>query len=338
MLEEINDQDNSQEEENDNIERIANGIISYLEFLKKFKKAKDDTIIKQDETKFSYIFRDFNLECYIIDKKYFDDFRDDTNFDELNSILNPINEENKKKFKEELKKYLKEHPYNMPNGEEIKIYSELEDVKKVVNNFNNYTFVNESLLCDCMGVLPDNLEGKKLKVSKNKINTCLISTSNDYILTINVEKKNQEGKKEQQQNEIAEYKNLYYVEEITIKIFILLYFNEIKIQNIIKNKIKDVYNFKEYYLINKKWLNEYKEFFLYDFIIKKIEEEINIDNNNNNAAIKDNNNNYSYNKAKFNLNNIVKKIGKIRLYAETKIDNKIRDANNLIPDLKKYTN
>ena len=47
----------------------------------------------------------------------------------------------------------------MPNGEEIKIYSELEDVKEVVNNFNNYTFVNESLLCDCMGVPPNNLEG-----------------------------------------------------------------------------------------------------------------------------------------------------------------------------------
>jgi len=70
-------------------------------------------------------------------------------------------------------------------------------------------------------------------------------------------------------------------------------------------------------LINKKWLKEYKEFFLYDFFAKKIESEYK-------------NKNYSYNRIKHNLNNIVKKnLKQIRLLGETIISDFIRNANNL---------
>ena len=113
------------------------------------------------------------------------------------------------------------------------------------------------------------------------------------------------------------YKNLYYLEEITKKIFVLLNFNEQFIQNKLKKNIKDIYNFKKYYLINKKWLKEYKEFFLYDFFEKKIESEYK-------------NKNYSYNRIKHNLNNIVKKnLKQIRLLGETILSDFIRNANNL---------
>ena len=90
------------EEKENNIEKISDGIISYLEFLKLFKKVKsDDTISQEVETKnkFTYIFRQFELECYIIDKKYFDEFRRAINFNELINLLNPVNEENKKNLK-----------------------------------------------------------------------------------------------------------------------------------------------------------------------------------------------------------------------------------------------
>ena len=71
-----------------NIEKITNGIISYLEFLKEFNKVIYDDFIKKE----SYIFLQFNLECYIIDKKYLDDFKNAINFDELIYLLNPIDE------------------------------------------------------------------------------------------------------------------------------------------------------------------------------------------------------------------------------------------------------
>ena len=69
-----------------NIEKISDGIISYLEFLKLFKKVKNDDTISQDfenKNKFTYMFRQFELECYLIDKKYFDEFRKSINYNEL---------------------------------------------------------------------------------------------------------------------------------------------------------------------------------------------------------------------------------------------------------------
>ena len=134
------------DEDGINIEKITNGIISYLEFLKQFNKAIYHEFIKKE----SYIFLQFNLECYIIDKKYLDDFKKATNFDELIFLLNPINEGNKNKFKIELKKYLEEKSF-IPNGENIKLYSDKEEMKELVMNYNNYSFINKELL-DIMGV------------------------------------------------------------------------------------------------------------------------------------------------------------------------------------------
>ena len=59
------------------------------------------------------------------------------------------------------------------------------------------------------------------------------------------------------------YKNLYYVKDLTKKIFILFYFNEKKIiiQNKLKKRTKDIYNFEKYYLINNNWIKDYKQFF-----------------------------------------------------------------------------
>ena len=329
-----------------NIEKISEGVISYMEFLKLFKSVKNDDIISQEfqnNNKFTYIFRQFELDCYIIDKKYFDKFRKDINFNELINLLNPIDEENKKKFKIELKKYLDKNPFT-PNGDKIELYSEINEMKELVKNFNNYSFINKKLL-NAMGVPESKLEGNIMKISRNGKNTSLLSISHNYILTIEIEKKkennmnlekgnkndnmskkelnNDEKKeKEKENNEIKKgnnkvYKNLYYLEEITKKIFVLLYFNDQFIQNKLKKNIKDIYNFKRYYLINKKWLKEYKEFFLYDFFEKKIESEYK-------------NKNYSYNRIKQSLNNIVKKyLNQMRLLGETTLSDFIRNANNL---------
>ncbi len=133
--------------ESKNIYKIAKGIISYKVFLNKFKTIHEDEIImkepyNQNSTK--YIFRNFNTECYIIDKTIFDDFRSATNLDKLIQILEPLNEENKNKFEEELNKYLEKHPYKFC-AENIKLYSELEEMKTVVKNFNNYSFVNKEI-------------------------------------------------------------------------------------------------------------------------------------------------------------------------------------------------
>ena len=165
-----------------NIEKITNGVISYLEFQKQFDKFIYDNFIQKE----SYIFLQFNLECFIIDKKFFDEFRKAINYNELIALLNPIDEGNKNKFKIELKKYLDKNPF-IPNGENIKLYSDKEEMKKLANNFNNYSFINKELL-KAMGVPESKLEGKMMKVSKNEKYILLLSVSNNYIISINIGK------------------------------------------------------------------------------------------------------------------------------------------------------
>ena len=317
-------------EEEQKYEKIANAIISYLDFIKDFKKKKEDYVIttEQNNIKQKYAFRNYNLDCFIIDKKYLDEFRKATNFDELTKILKDNTEENKNKFKEELTEYLNENPYRF-DEEKIKLYSTEEELKGIVKNFNSYSFVNKEI-CEIMGVPEDMLNNNVVKISKNSVNTALLFSKNNFIVSINIDKNKKENianeNDEKNKNKIIEtkddkiekkYKNLYYVEEITKQVFVLLYFNEQNIQNKLEKKIKDIYNFKKYYLINNKWLSEYKEYFLYDKISKIISDEFS-------------NKNFTYKKIKYFLNDIIKsKIGQISLNQDTKISNFIRDAKNL---------
>ena len=298
------------------IEKIAESIFCYKDFLKKFKEIKEEYTIEvnQNGKEIPYAFSQYNVDSYIIDKKYMDAFTSKIDFNDLIEIITVMNDENKKKFKEELKKKLDKNPYT-PNGERIKLYSKEEEMKEIVQNLNDYTFINKEILCNVMRVPESKLDNNNVRISKNRkniyfsCNNCIISFERDNFI---------------KNKEVQKYKNLYYVEEITKKIFVLLYFNEQRIKNKLQKKIKDVYNFKNYYLINSDWLNEYKEFFQYETIKKKLIKQMNLKNEK-----------YLYKKIKYNLNEIVKNIGQISLYSETEIDNYLRKGKNLIPQKKK---
>ena len=319
----------------DKEEKIINSIISYLNFIKEFKKIRKDHIInieyKDNETKkYSYIFREFKVETYLINKEL-----NAINFDELFEILDdPISEENKKKAIKELKQYLNENPFTL-NEKNLKFFSELKEMKEEVENINNISFINEELLSNGMGINKDILEGKKFQVSKNKNDLCLINISKNFTLIIKTDKKNID------ENEIKNFKNLYYVEDLTKKIFILLYINEQRIKYKYKKQIKNTSKFKKYYLINKDWLERYKKFFFYDLIIRKFKniynkvyndeedkEKLKIENNNEEDEDKEL---YSYENITDNIDEIVRKIGQIGLYNETQVEYYIRDFSNLIP-------
>ena len=313
-------------ENNYNIEQISKGIISFMEFSKNLKNTSQNQIIINQDNTDSFIFRKFNSECYIIEKKILDDFLISINFNELTKILDLLTDENKNKFDKELEKYLEQNP--LPNCKNIKIYSELEKMKEIIQNFDKYTFVNEEFLCNVMNVNPSLLKNKAIKISKNEKNTCLVSVAYNYFINYN----------NYIFGEIEDYKNLYYVEDLTKKIFILFYFNEIRMKDKLKEEIKDFYNFKNYYLINKDWFEKYKNFFCYDIIIKKLENLVHNDNetkNNQNNHTDKRDNNYSYKKVKYILDDICYSIGQIRLYNETKISNELRNAKELIPQKKK---
>ena len=287
--------------ENKFLEKITNGIISYLKFIKNFKKVNEDEVISRetnDSIIFKYTFRKFNDECYIIDKKYFDDFRSAINFDHLIQLLEPIeniNEENIIKFKEELKKNLKKNDFKF-ELKNVKIYSELEEMKEVVKNFNNYTFVNKDLLCYITDISEINLKDKMMKVSKNKNDTCLISISNNFTLTINVKKminENNDNKK----NDINKSNN----------------------NNIIKNN--DIKNNE-----NKNIINENN-----DIINNNYSNNLNNNNINNNEKLINDNSIININEAKKNINNIINMIKKIDiLYSFSDIKNEVNNEINVL--------
>ena len=127
--------------EDEQVEIITRGLISFQEFLKDFKQAVKDDIIKKENNRFdvSYIFRKFNQECYIIDKKYYDEFCKTINFKEITKILSIINEENTEKCKQMIKNKLIEGNFNI-DVKDIVFYASQEDLKKIVGHFNNYSF------------------------------------------------------------------------------------------------------------------------------------------------------------------------------------------------------
>ena len=96
-------------------EIILKGLISFQNFLKDFKQVVKDDIIEKKNNRFdiSYNFRKFNLECYIIDKKFFDEFCKAINYKEISKILSIINEENTEKCKQIIKNKLIEDNFNI---------------------------------------------------------------------------------------------------------------------------------------------------------------------------------------------------------------------------------
>ena len=305
----------SENEINEKINKIGNSIISYLEFLNNFKTKTEEKIVNSnnENSKYSFIFRSYNLDCYMIEKKILDSFKSSVNFEKLKNIYDKENIDKKEeKLKEELKKFLEKNPYT-PTGEKVKFYSKEEEMKEIVKNLGEYSFINKEMLVDGIGVPESKFKENLIKVSKNEENTSLLMKN--YTIIIN----NEKNKEKEKVEENEEFRNLYYVEDITKKIFVLLYyFNNNNFEKKVQKEIKDIYKFKHYYLINKDWLNEYKEFFMYNIIKGKIEKTLK-------------NKNYSYSKIKMELNNIInEEIGQIRLYNETKISNFLRNAKNLI--------
>ena len=173
-----------------NIDKITDGVISYLEFLNKFNTIKPSDILSEinDNKDIKYLFSDYNIECYIIDRNSFDNFCSTINFNKSKSTLNTINEENKNKFKEELNKYLKKNPFNF-NNSKIKFYSNEKEMKEIINSIDNYSYVNKELLINGMGLNETKLEGHLIKSSRNENNLSLLFTNNNYIITINEENK-----------------------------------------------------------------------------------------------------------------------------------------------------
>jgi hypothetical protein len=161
------------------------------------EKIKQTGINDNSKSTLMSIFKESNSDIHLIDKKCFVFFLSSMNYDKIITILDSINNGNKN-----IDEY--------PNDNYVEKINKKENMKKIATNYHNYTFINKDLLCSNCRISEKISENNIIKLYQNNNNDYLAKLLNNYIAS----------KKE--------YKNLYYVEELTKKIFILLYFHEKK--------------------------------------------------------------------------------------------------------------
>lgn len=72
-------------EEKNEVEKIAESLFCYKEFLEKFKEIKKEYTIQvnQNGNEIPYAFSQYNVDSYIIDKKYMNAFASKIDFNDL---------------------------------------------------------------------------------------------------------------------------------------------------------------------------------------------------------------------------------------------------------------
>ena len=206
-------------------------------------------------------FRDSPIECvYIISGK---DFNNIINYlKELNKDNNILNNEKEESEGKDANKI-----NNTFNPEDIHFYTELKELKETSKNELDYCIIKEDIL-------------KALKIDndlyKDKNVSYFVFDQKHFLLfkdneVLEIKKNIDEYIVESDEKDDLMIK-LENSKKSLIKKLILLYANEKNINNMLKSNIKDEYDFNEYYLINKQWIEDFKKKCSYKIISKKLDE------------------------------------------------------------------
>ena len=176
-----------------------------------------------------------------------------------------------------------------PNGQtqmgfiqKIKIISSIEEVENLIKNNNEFFLLNKEHFKEMNNIQEVNKgesaiffesDNKKYLIfpkEKGKNNVLEISNGNIYnledISNINEFNNYTNNKNKDNQNKFPETK------EMILKKIILLYAFEKHFIQILNSPIEDEYDINEYYLINKNWIKNYKNYIYYQMIIKILDE------------------------------------------------------------------
>jgi len=176
-----------------------------------------------------------------------------------------------------------------PNGQtqmgfiqKIKIISSIEEVENLIKNNNEFFLLNKEHFKEMNNIQEINKgesaiffesDNKKYLIfpkEKGKNNVLEISNGNIYnledISNINEFNNYTNNKNKDNQNKFPETK------EMILKKIILLYAFEKHFIQILNSPIEDEYDINEYYLINKNWIKNYKNYIYYQMIIKILDE------------------------------------------------------------------
>ena len=185
-------------------------------------------------------------KIYIISKK---------NFDEGIKYLDSINKENEESEKKTEKKEYKN---------EINFFNK-ENFQRVRNKKFEFSIVTEEFLIS-LNIEKDNYKNKSVNFYEIESKKYLAFQDGSLFEISDLEVKDKNNK------EILEGDKVLDPKDLILKILILIYANEKEILKLLKLPIEDEYDIKEYYLIYKSWINDYKRQANYDKICQVIEE------------------------------------------------------------------
>ena len=206
-------------------------------------------------------FRDSPIECvYIISGK---DFNNIINYlKELNKDNNILDNE-----KEESEGKNTNKINNVFNPEDIHFYTELKELKDTSKNELDYCIIKEDIL-KVLKIDNDLYKDKNVSYFVFGQKHFLLFKDNEFLEI----KKNVNVDSILSDENVDVEMKLENSKKSLIKKLILLYANEKNINNMLKTNIKDEYDFNEYYLINKQWIENFKYKCSYKIISKKLDE------------------------------------------------------------------
>ena len=299
----INLNENNIDDENETREKLNNNIsivIYHLNFIYSFDQiqsmyVKDLNNINEINNllfnnninnQLNYI-----LNCFLVDSEIFEKFEEDVYYEECENIYNTENMNEKDTKIRELFDKLKKDKKTINKISIINDYQECMDLMNKKNNIQ-FTFVNEKI-CEEIG-LDKNIYAK--------CNICLFKINDELFVCFRDEQKIMKVFNMKKYYKLSiNIENIIDVPKNIVNELVSLYEQEKNINDLIDNEIKEN-SFRNYYIVNKNWLKEFKIFYNFEEIVIKYEEQSydneNEENSQNNNGINNNNQIYGMNKKK----------------------------------------
>jgi hypothetical protein len=222
------------------------------------------------------------LNCFLVDSEIFEKFEEEVYYEECENIYNTDNNNEKDTKIRELFDKLKKDKKPINKIAIINNYKECIDLMNKKNNIQ-FTFVNEKI-CEEIG-LDKNIY--------SKCNICLFKINDELFVCFRDEQKIMKVFNMKKYYKLStNIENIIDVPKNIVNELVSLYEQEKNINDLIDNEIKEN-SFRNYYIVNKNWLNEYKIFYNFEEIVIKYEEHgydnENEENSQNNNRINNNN-------------------------------------------------
>ena len=303
-----NDEDEKNEENDEvkkNINKNINIITNHLNFLGSINELNSidvqdlNDITQIKKTLFESNENELTIDCFLVDSEIFNKFDEEIYYNDCESI-SLINEEDKKEKLEELINRMKSENKNGSFNNDIKIINDYEETCNLIKSDNDkeFAFINQQF-CDDINM------DKKMH---QKSNVSIFKANNEFFLYF---KDKQKIMKVFRTNKYFKLNisidNLIDIPENIVDDLVSLYIQENKIGELIAGEMKNN-KFENYFLVNRVWLEQYKNYYNYQEIVIKYEEQ-NFENEEENKEenkeeisndSKNYNSNYNYNK---NYNN-----------------------------------